>query len=290
MSDDPILVEVTRGGAVESFHRGAAAVINGDGDVLFSCGDIERPIFPRSAIKPIQALPLVENGAADRLSLSDEELALCCASHGGEPRHVALAAAMLAKVELNVDALACGAHWPAHEPSARALARAGEEPTALHNNCSGKHAGFLCLACDEGEPAAGYERAEHSVQIHVREALEAVLRVSLDEAPAGIDGCAIPAYAVPLRALAAGYARLVSGQGVGKKRATAGRRLLDAAITLQRGVSPQTVVADGEAELLARQLADHDRTLAALEAEIVRTRPEVRRARSGNSTPTTSRS
>ena len=226
MSDNPILVEVTRGNAVESFHRGAAVVVNGDGDLLFSCGDIGRPVFPRSAIKPIQALPLVESGAADRLGLSEQELALCCASHGGEPHHVALAAEMLAKVGLSYEALACGVHWPSHEPSARALARAGEAPTALHNNCSGKHAGFLCLACDAGDPPAGYERAEHSVQMQVKEALEGVLRVSLDDAPAGIDGCAIPAYAVPLRSLADGYARLVSGQGVGKKRAGAAARLL----------------------------------------------------------------
>ena len=107
----------------------------------------ERPIYPRSAVKALQALPLIESGAADRLGLSDREIALACASHSGEDEHVALAKAMLAKAGRDERALECGAHWPLGEAAARALARSGRSPSALHNNCSGKHAGFVCLAC-----------------------------------------------------------------------------------------------------------------------------------------------
>ena len=225
---NPVIVEVTRGGAVESAHRGAGAVVDGDGGIVFAFGDIERPVFPRSAVKAMQALPLIESGAADRFGLSEAELALACASHSGEPEHVALAAGMLAKASFEEPALACGAHWPLGAEAARALARAGGEPSALHNNCSGKHAGFLCLACATGLPAAGYETAGHGVQREVKGTLEAVCGVRLDEAEAGTDGCSIPAYALPLRNLAQGFARLASGRGLGVKRAQAAQRLLAA--------------------------------------------------------------
>ena len=144
---NPILVEAMRGGIRESAHRGAIAVVDADGTPVASLGDIERPVFPRSAVKVLQALPLVASGAADQLGLSDEELALACASHNGEPEHTAVVARMLARAGLDADALECGAHWPYREPIQRQMAAAGIEPTALHNNCSGKHAGFLCVAC-----------------------------------------------------------------------------------------------------------------------------------------------
>ena len=144
---NPILVEAMRGGIRESAHRGAIAVVDADGTPVASLGDIERPVFPRSAVKVLQALPLVASGAADQLGLSDEELAVACASHNGEPEHTAVVARMLARAGLDADALECGAHWPYREPIQRQMAAAGVEPSALHNNCSGKHAGFLCVAC-----------------------------------------------------------------------------------------------------------------------------------------------
>ena len=122
-------------------------MVDAQGRIVFSFGDIERPVFPRSAIKAIQALPLIESGAADRLGLSEAEIALACASHSGETAHVAAAAQMLGKAGASVATLACGAHWPLNAAAVRALARAGADADALHNNCSGKHAGFLCLAC-----------------------------------------------------------------------------------------------------------------------------------------------
>ncbi|MEO8312094.1 MAG: asparaginase, partial [Caldimonas sp.] len=144
---NPVLVEALRGETRESAHRGAIAVLDADGKRLVALGDIERPVFPRSAVKLLQAIPLVESGAADRLALDDEELAIACASHNGEPEHVAVVERMLAKAGLDVGALECGTHWPRIGAVANALAASGGEPNALNNNCSGKHAGFLCLAC-----------------------------------------------------------------------------------------------------------------------------------------------
>ena len=144
---NPVLVEVLRGETLESSHRGALAVLDADGAILASLGDIDHPIFPRSAVKLLQALPLVESGAAEQLGLMDDQLALACASHNGEAAHVNAAAAMLDKAGLSVAELGCGAHWPSLDTAARALAAAGQTPSGLHNNCSGKHSGFLCLAC-----------------------------------------------------------------------------------------------------------------------------------------------
>jgi L-asparaginase II len=222
---NPIVVEVTRGPLVESRHRGAGAVVDAGGALVFSFGDVERPVYPRSAVKAFQALPLVESGAADRLGLSEAEIALACASHSGEEAHVAGAVAMLGKAGAGVDALACGAHWPLGEKAARALARSGAEPSALHNNCSGKHAGFLCLACANGWDSRGYEAPGHPVQRAAREAIEDLTGAALGADVCGVDGCSIPTYAVPLRALALGFARFATGEGLAPARQRAARRI-----------------------------------------------------------------
>ncbi|MCQ4159698.1 asparaginase [Roseomonas sp. GC11] len=225
---DPILVEVTRGGRVESAHRGAFAVADAAGGIVLSAGDIDRAIFPRSAVKVIQALPLVESGAADRFGLDDEALAMACASHNGEARHAGVAARTLARLGRDAASLECGAHWPMLPAATQALARAGQEPSALHNNCSGKHAGFVCLACGLDEDPRGYVRPEHAVQRAVKAALEEVTGHPLAEGSHGIDGCSIPTYAVPLRALARGFARIATGEGMPATRAQAARRLREA--------------------------------------------------------------
>jgi L-asparaginase II len=228
---DPVLVEVTRGGLVESRHRGAVAVVAADGRTLFALGDVERPVFPRSAIKPLQALPLVETGAADAFAFGARQLALAQASHGGEPGHVAAAASMLAAAGLDPSALECGAHPPSHPPAAAELAKAGQAPAAIHNNCSGKHAGFLAVARHCGVPTSGYVAADHPVQALVREALGGITGVAHRAEACGIDGCSIPTYAVPLAALARGFARFATGEGLGAERAAAARRLYAAATT-----------------------------------------------------------
>ncbi len=230
---DPDLVHAMRGGIVESFHRGAFAVVDAQARVRHSVGDIERPVFPRSAVKVLQALPLVASGAADALGLSDAELALACASHTGEPRHVETALSMLAKAGLDEAALECGMHWPGGEAAARALAREGLQPGARHNNCSGKHAGFLCLGClmarargaDPRDFVRGYVRPDHPVMREVAAALAATTGVDLARAPMGTDGCSIPTWGLPLRALATGFARVATGEGLTAAHAAAAQRL-----------------------------------------------------------------
>ncbi len=222
---NPVVVEATRGARVESAHRGAGAVVDADGASVLAFGDVDTPVFPRSAVKALQALPLIESGAVDQLRLSEAEIALACASHAGEPVHVETARAMLAKVGLDERALACGAHWPLGEKAARALARTGATPSALHNNCSGKHAGFLCLACASGWASKGYEAVGSSVQKEVKGVIEAMTGAAFGEDVCAIDGCSIPTYAAPLRALALGFARLGAGGGRAPRRAKAAARI-----------------------------------------------------------------
>jgi len=225
---NPILAEATRGGQVESRHEGAFAVVDADGRLVLSEGDITRPIFPRSAVKVMQALPLIESGAADRFGFGNRELALACASHSGEPAHAELASAMLAKAGLDLEALECGAHWPTRQEAMAELARTGARPSALHNNCSGKHSGFLCACTHLGMNHRGYVKIGHDYQKLIAETMTEVTGVAHTQANSGIDGCSIPTYAVPLQNLAAAFANLVSGQGLSRERAAAARRLIDA--------------------------------------------------------------
>jgi L-asparaginase II len=222
---NPVLVEVVRGALVESRHRGVVAVADAAGGLAFALGDVERPVYPRSAIKALQALPLIESGAADRFGLGTEGLALACASHGGEPGHVETAARMLARVGLDAAALKCGAHWPIHQPSARALARSGGQASALHNNCSGKHAGFLCAACAMEADVAGYADPAHPVQREVHAVLESLTGAALAADICAVDGCSVPTWAMPLTALARGFARFATGEGMAPARAKAAARL-----------------------------------------------------------------
>jgi L-asparaginase II len=257
MPANPILVEALRGGIVESFHRGAFAVVDASGALVHAQGDIDRPVFPRSAIKVLQALPLVASGAAEALGLVDEELALACASHGGEAMHARTAAAMLAKAGLDVDALECGAHWPYHDGALKALAAAGETPSALHNNCSGKHAGFVCLGCllaraqgqDVREFVRGYLQPEHPVMREVTAAIEASTGFDLASASRGTDGCSIPTYAIPLRHLAHAFAKVATGERLSPEHARAARRLREAVAR-----APQMVAGSGrfDSRVMAR--------------------------------------
>ena len=225
--NNPFLVEVARGALVESRHRGSVSVVDADGAAVLSLGDVDRRVFPRSAVKALQAMPLVESGIAEAYALTDEEIALACASHSGEPEHVAAAGSMLAKAGLDEACLECGVHWPMGEAANRALAAKGQGPSALHNNCSGKHAGFVCLACGMNEDPTGYVTAEHPVQRRVRDALEDLTGACHTEEKSGIDGCSIPTYAVPLPSLAFGFAKFGAGahlSGSGKAAAERIRR------------------------------------------------------------------
>ncbi|HEV7913031.1 MAG TPA: asparaginase [Albitalea sp.] len=254
----PVLVQAWRGDAVESEHRGALAVIDADGALRAAVGDITRPVFPRSAVKALQALPLVESDAADRLQLTDDELALACASHSGEAVHLRTAEAMLAKAGVDAGVLECGVHWPYDENAARALAAQGLRPTALNNNCSGKHAGFVCLGCaligwndggiDLRQYLKGYVRPDHPVMREVSEALHAATGTDLSRAPRGTDGCSIPTYGIPLRNLALGFARFGTGIGLRAGQARAAQRLRQAVAK-----SPYLVGGAGRMDTLVMQ-------------------------------------
>lgn len=230
---NPLLVQALRGAAVESQHAGALAVVDADGALVASLGDIDRPVYPRSAVKALQALPLVASGAADTLGLTDPELALACASHTGEDGHVATALAMLAKAGLDEHALECGTHWPSLDTAGRALAREGRTPGPAHNNCSGKHAGFVCIGClmaraagrEPGEFVRGYVGHDHPVMREVTTALATATGADVERAPRAVDGCSIPTCAIALRAMALGFARFGSGHGLSASHAQAARRL-----------------------------------------------------------------
>jgi L-asparaginase II len=221
---NPVLVEVTRGGVVESVHAGAAILVDADLEVVAQWGDVDRPVFPRSALKPLQALAFVESGAADGAGLDDRHLALACASHNGEVRHTVTVARWLADMGLDDDALACGPQVPGWAPSAQALAQAGLKPCRVHNNCSGKHAGFLAAALAMGAPVAGYIGLDHPVQRHVFAALADLGGLGAAP-PVGIDGCAAPNPAIPLSALARIMARFAVPDGLPPARASACRRI-----------------------------------------------------------------
>ncbi len=244
-STNPALVEVIRGSLVESRHAGAIAVADADGAPLLALGDIERPVFPRSAVKAMQAMPLVESGAADAFGLGDDELAVACASHSGEAVHVAAVRSLLAKAGLDESYLACGAHWPISEKAASELIRAGRRPQAIHNNCSGKHAGMLAACVHLGFDPRGYARPDHPLQNMIARFISETCAIALDRSRMGIDGCSVPTWAIPLRALARGFARLGTGEGLTVERAGAANRLVAACFA-----SPVLIAGEGRFDTL----------------------------------------
>jgi L-asparaginase II len=212
LSANPVIATAMRGGIVESFHRGAFCISHITGGVIARSGETDRPVFPRSAIKAFQCLPLLQSGAADHFALNDEEIALCCASHAGEPDHVRVARAILARANVPETCLVCGAHLPGNREAAEALVLAGQQPQAIHNNCSGKHAGMLALAKYQRAPLEGYMATDHPVQVAIAGLLSNYTDYDVASAPCGIDGCSLPTWAIPLENLALAFARLPTTQ------------------------------------------------------------------------------
>jgi L-asparaginase II len=212
------VVEVTRGSVIESRHQVHISVADAHGRVRAASGDFDVLTFARSAIKPMQALPLVEDGVAERYDMSDRELALCCASHNAEAFHLEAVRGLLRKIGADEEALACGAHVPLGKAAAEALAKDGCSPTRLHNNCSGKHAGMLALARYYGWPLVGYHLPEHPVQQRMLSETARWTGVAADDISAATDGCGIPTFALPLQRLAAAFA----GFGAAARRGVIG--------------------------------------------------------------------
>ncbi len=225
-----LVARVTRGGRDESWHAGVAAVLTPDGRRVARLGDPRTATYLRSAAKPFQAMSLVEAGGEEAFALTDADLALACASHGGTPAHVERAASLLERGGFEPDHLLCGAHPPLDAAAAEELRRAGREPGPLHNNCSGKHAGMLLAAKLLGLPAEGYTDPGHPLQ---RRNLERVARLcGLDpgEVPEGVDGCSVPTYHLPVEAAARGWAALAHPEAAGLAGAelAAARRVVEA--------------------------------------------------------------
>lgn len=210
MTPGRCLVQVFRGGIVESEHRVHVAVCDAGHGLMASAGNPAHRSFVRSAIKMFQVLPFVEAGGVEHFNLTGEELALCTASHAGELVHVAVARSILAKAKVSEAALVCGPHLPRHAPSARAMIAAGEQAGRIHNQCSGKHAGMIACCAQQQWVTNGYHRAAHPLQQRIRTALERWTRVNADEIEQAIDGCGLPTFALALDAVAEGCARFAA--------------------------------------------------------------------------------
>jgi L-asparaginase II len=204
------LVETTRGGTTECVHYGSIAVSDAAGRLVAAAGDPESLNFTRSALKPLQALPFIEDGGMERYDFTSHELALMCSSHSGEAVHVGLVQRMLAKADTDVSALQCGCHPPGFYAATDTPAPAGAQWSALHHNCSGKHAGFLAYCRMHELPLATYLDPGHPLQQRIR---TTVMRFGNGDSLAwGIDGCSAPNCALPLRRLAQTYARIAAGE------------------------------------------------------------------------------
>lgn len=224
---DPVRVLEKRAGIVECEHRLRVAVWR-DGRLARAAGDTEALVYLRSSAKLVQALASVLTGAADRFAMTDAELALACGSHGGESFHVDTAAGLLRKIGLGPEHLQCGAHPPVFEPAARAIWAAGGTPTALHNNCSGKHSAMLAACVAAGWPTADYLDPAHPLQEMNRANVAAFGGLAPSDVRVGVDGCSAPVFAVPLASAARIFANVTNrsaAEGLTEARRVAARRV-----------------------------------------------------------------
>lgn len=254
MSNPEIIAEVTRGGITESKHRLSAVIIRSNGEIVESWGDITTPVYPRSAIKALQALAFVERGGAETFGFSEQELALCCASHNGEPEHVNAAQSMLDKISKSESDYECGLQWPMRVEAGYELAHAHSKPDQRHNNCSGKHAGMLGLAAILGVDAQGYIKPEHPVQQTIVQTMSEICDIDMTTAPASPDGCSAPTWAIPLRNLALGFARFGDPENLSLQRAQACRKLYQACVTNPFMVAGTKRYCSGMMELLGKRV------------------------------------
>jgi L-asparaginase II len=226
------LVEVRRGSITESRHRGHVVAVDGDGRRIARLGEPEKLLtYLRSSAKPIQAVPLVASGAADRFDFDEREIALACASHNGEPVHEETARSMLRKIGLDETALKCGTHEPLSREVAQEMRERGERPRVLQNNCSGKHAGMLALALHLSAPTETYDQPDNPVQLSIARTVEQFSGVALEDIAVGVDGCGVPVFGVNVQAMALIYACLVSAPDQFDEQTRAASRRIVAAMT-----------------------------------------------------------
>jgi len=223
-----LIAQILRGQTVESSHLIDAVVVDSRGKVVESFGQISNPTFPRSAIKMIQALALLESGASDAFALSLKRISLACASHQGEEIHTSEVRDWLDKIGLSSSSFECGAHYPYDEQTKFKMIRENQKPSALHNNCSGKHCGMLTTALFLKENPAGYSKYDHPVQVRLRKILGELAGINYDLAPWGIDGCGIPTYAIPLEKMAVSMSALLAESDSSSVRKQAAQHILQA--------------------------------------------------------------
>ncbi len=238
--EPPLIIEATRNEVSESRHLVDAVAMDAAGTIMARWGDTERAIFPRSAIKCLQALPLVASGAAEAFGLEDVHLALACASHSSEPVHVDTVRRWLSRIGLTVEDLECGTHWPRDPAMARDLAAMGGVPDNAFNNCSGKHAGMLTLTRHRGWDHHGYVSIDHPVQQEIFTTISAIADVDLLKAPYGVDGCSAPNPVLPMGNIALAFARFAAA-AANDGQAMAG---LDASLTAACGRLARAIVAE----------------------------------------------
>ncbi len=207
-ASNPVLIQIIRGDLVESKHRGSVAVVDATGKVIFSEGNILDPVFPRSAIKPIQALMLIETGAAKRFGLGLAQIALACGSHSGSEIHTEIIGTWLEKIGCSQTDLVCGPSNPWSDYEKETFFKTETKATTLHDNCSGKHVALLTVAKHLGYPTSGYHRLDHPVQQRLMGLIEQMTGLDLHAEPKGIDGCGIPVFGIPLTNIALAMARL----------------------------------------------------------------------------------
>ena len=221
--NNPLVVEVTRGASIESVHLVDVALVDNTGNLVEGWGESSRPTLPRSALKPIQATPLITEGVADSESLTAQQLAVACSSHNGEVGHVEVVARWLETLGFSHNVLECGAHVPANPQAARDLMLSGIQPDSRHNNCSGKHTGFVCLSKHFDLDVSGYIAPDHPVMKRfVTPAIEDFCRIDLSDQVPGVDGCGVPVWSIPLSHLAGGWSHL--------RARGSGQRLLQAMV------------------------------------------------------------
>ncbi|WP_075618918.1 asparaginase [Paenisporosarcina indica] len=213
-----ILVKVSRGELVESLHRGHVAVVNSKGELLYSLGNPLEVVYARSSMKPLQAIPIVETGAAEHYNFDHADLSLTCASHNGEDQHTNRVQSILERAELSYSDLQCGTHNPRWQDTYEALIKANGVVTAIYNNCSGKHSGMLATAKHMNESTDDYYKIDHPVQQRIMEAISDLTEVPKEDIAIGIDGCGVPVHGIPLHNLALGFAKLADPVQLPAKR------------------------------------------------------------------------
>ncbi len=248
-----ILANVIRGETVESIHRGHFIVLDGDGRTVASAGDPSTVTYYRSSCKFLQAMPFITSGAADRFGFTEDEIALAVASHSGERIHVETAARMLAKAGFSESDLRCGVHLPFNEAESQRMIAAGEKPTQLHNNCSGKHSAMLAFAKYIGADVATYDSRSNPVQIAILNCVSQFTGIEADNIAIGTDGCAAPNFAVPITAMASSFINLLAPPpSFGKKTAAACKRIVSAMLRY-----PELIGGTGRLDTLIMTAAAH---------------------------------